>query len=372
MSRRLPPGIDRLPSGRLRARWRDSSGEPRGHVFAKGVGVREAVRWRNAEMAAAHTGTDLVRETPTVAEYAREWAASRPHRPTTARLVSSQIANHIEGTHLGGMRLRQVKPSTVQAWATERSATLSPSTLRQVVKLLRSIYASAVLDRLVATSPVVRVSLPSNERPRIVPLTGAQVRALADAVPLRIRAMVVAQAGLGLRVGELLALRPLDIDYLRRTVRVEWQFAANTTDLSAPKTGRGRRTIPLPTVVAEALAQHVEQFDLADDGSLFANTRGRRFSTQSYGAAFKRAVRALGLPEATSTHDLRHHYASELVARGHDVFTVAEWTGHTTPAEIVKTYGHMKPGGEAATRRAIDDVWSESVTEVSRGDVESV
>ncbi len=72
---------------------------------------------------------------------------------------------------------------------------------------LRSIYTSAVLDRLVASSPVVRVQLPRSERARVVPLTVDQVRALAEAMPARTRAMVLTQAGLGLRVGELLALR---------------------------------------------------------------------------------------------------------------------------------------------------------------------
>ena len=36
--------------------------------------------------------------------------------------------------------------------------------------------------------------------------------------------MIIIQAGLGLRIAELLALRLEDVDFLRRTVRVEWQL----------------------------------------------------------------------------------------------------------------------------------------------------
>jgi integrase len=79
-----------------------------------------------------------------------------------------------------------------------------------------------------------------------VPLTVEQVRTLAAALPLRNRAMVLAQAGLGLRIGELLALRVEDIDFLRRTARVEYKIAPGERVRCAPKTPTSRRTIPLP------------------------------------------------------------------------------------------------------------------------------
>jgi integrase len=83
-----------------------------------------------------------------------------------------------------------------------------PTTLRQAVGLLRSVYGAAVLDRLVASSPVVRIQPPRHEREPVVSLSVEQVAALARAMPERYRAMVLTQAGLGLRIGELLAPRP--------------------------------------------------------------------------------------------------------------------------------------------------------------------
>jgi integrase len=54
-----------------------------------------------------------------------------------------------------------------------------------------------------------------------VPLSIEQVATLAGAMPERYRTMVLTQAALGLRIGELLALRVEDVDFLRRTVRTE-------------------------------------------------------------------------------------------------------------------------------------------------------
>lgn len=337
-------------------RFRDPDGRQRKKTFSKKG---------DADRFAATVEADKVRglyvdhsDRTTVAEYARAWAAGRPHRPTTARRVSGLIETHIAATALGGRRVPAVRPSEVQAWATDRAQHLAPSTLRSVVSLLRSIYASAVLDRLTVSSPVVRVALPRYERPRVVPLTVEQVRALAEAMPARHRSMVITQAGLGLRIGELLALRVQDVDFLRRTVRVEWQYVAKAKERSEPKTPRSRRTIPLPQVVADALAQHIAAHPPAGDGSLFTTLAGGRLTHHRYGTElFGAAARKAKLPAGTTSHDLRHHFASVLLAAGESVVAVAERLGHEDASLVLSTYGHLMPDSEERTRRAVDEAW---------------
>jgi integrase len=138
---------------------------------------------------------------------------------TTATRVASLISKHIDGTKIGSMRLAAVRPHRCRPGVSDRSQVLSPGTLRLLVALLRSIFAAAVQDRLLPSSPVTRLSMPRSERERIVPLSVAQVQALAQAMPTRSKAMVITQAGLGLRIAELLALPVQDVDLLRRTVR---------------------------------------------------------------------------------------------------------------------------------------------------------
>jgi integrase len=106
-----------------------------------------------------------------------------------------------------------------------------------------------------------------------VPLTVEEVQALADAIPERYRAVIITQAGLGLRVAELLALRISDIDFLRHKVKIEYQLTQNGLDRVPPKTPRSRRTLPLPQVVADALAAHLAEFPPAEDGSVFTTAR---------------------------------------------------------------------------------------------------
>lgn len=234
---------------------------------------------------------------------------------------------------------------------------MAPSTLRLAVSLLRSVCAGAVLDRRITSSPVVRITLPPRDAERVVPLTVEQVRELAAAMPPRNRAMVLAQAGLGLRVGELLALRVDDVDFLRRAVRVECQIARLTQDRQPTKTPRSRRVVPLPQVVADVLARHLAEFGNGTDGSLFATTHGNHYRSDYYDALFRQRVALTTLPAGTSSHDLRHHYASVLLAAGESVVAVAERLGHENAGLVLSTYGHLMPDSEDRTRRAVDDAW---------------
>ncbi len=189
--------VKKRPDGKYRARWRDPDGKEHARHFE---------RKRDADAFLATVEADKLRgqyvdptDKTTVAEYARRWAATRPHNPRTARKVDSVIRNHIEGTSLGSRRLSRVLPSEAQAWVSGRAMVLAPISLQVMVGTVRSIFAAAVLDRLIGVSPFRKVSLPEAVSERIVPLTVAQVRALAAAMPDRCEAMVITQAGLGLR-----------------------------------------------------------------------------------------------------------------------------------------------------------------------------
>lgn len=359
--------LARRPDGRWRARYKDPDGRWRAKHFARKI---DAERFLTTVESSKLRGTYIdPDDRTTVAEYARRWSAARPYRPTTRRRVDDQIRNHIEASALGGRRLAAVLPSDVQAWAADLSTRLAPSTVQLLVNMLKAIYAAAVLDRLVASSPVVRISIPRTDRERIVPLTVEQVQLLAEEVPDRCRAMVLAQAGLGLRIGELLALRQQDIDFLRRTVRVEHQLAERTRQRVDPKTPRSRRTVPLPEFVAAAIAEHIRRYPPLADGTLFYGLNGQPYAHAFYGTrTFKAAVRRLvardgsTFPPDTSTHDLRHHYASVLLAGGESVIAVAERLGHDDATMVLKVYGHLLPDSEDRTRKVVDAAWSRVVS----------
>src|SRR5271166_864971 len=158
-------GVTKRPNGKYRARILGDDGREHAKHFDRKA---DAQRWERDQLAARDRGQFVDPSSRiTLTEFARQWAAARPHRPSTARGIKSLIDNHIALTGLGGRRLAAVRPSEVQAWATGRAAAMAPTRLRQLVSMLRAMYSDAVLDRLVGSNPVVRIKLPSVERERI-------------------------------------------------------------------------------------------------------------------------------------------------------------------------------------------------------------
>jgi integrase len=66
--------------------------------------------------------------------------------------------------------------------------------------------------------------------------------------------------------------------------------------------------------------------------------------------------KAAGLPAGTRFHDLRHFYASSLIAAGLHLKVIQERLGHAAMAETMDTYGPLFPDASEHGRGALDAV----------------
>jgi integrase len=255
-----------------------------------------------------------------VTEYTRQWVSIQPYRPSSRERRESQIRTHLEPSRLGQMRLVKVRHSDVQAFATDLDRRRAAETVRGVMRLVAAIFASAVRDQLIGRSPAQRIVLAPPPVEPVMPLTVQQVASLREAMPKRMQAMVLTQVGLGLRVGELLALRVAEVDFLRREVHIVEQLHPRTRERMPLKTPSSRRTLPLPQMVSESLAAHLAEFGSNDEDYMFTNARGLSYQAHTYQYRLRVQAQRAGLPPVTS-HDLRHSYASWLLlarrVRGH-------------------------------------------------------
>jgi hypothetical protein len=116
----------------------------------------------------------------------------------TARAVEQHLRCHAypvwEGRMLGG-----IKPGDVQKWVTGLTAThhLAASTARTVYNTVNAVFSAAVRDRMIPRNPCTGVKLPAVPRKRVVPLSVAQVRNLADQIAPPYKALVLLAAGTG-------------------------------------------------------------------------------------------------------------------------------------------------------------------------------
>lgn len=312
----------------------------------------------------------------TFREYAEEWRASRPHRGTTAAQCESRLRLHVY-PFIGSRPLQAIRPSEVQAMITNRADVLAASSLENVALWVRTIFRAAVDDRLITVSPAAKLALPA--RPHRAPAEAmnlAYVDKLASNLPARLSATVAVGVGAGLRAGEVLGLTLDRVDFLRRELRVDRQLVTPQKGqpfLGPPKTRAGVRTIPLPDLVVEALAVHVashppKQVELVERSArgdstvevklLFTSSTGRPLRRGHWGETWASAWTAAGLEGRAEFHRLRHTYASMLIAAGCSVKVVQARLGHATAQETLDTYGHMWPGDDDRTRKAVDETFA--------------
>ncbi len=67
----------------------------------------------------------------------------------------------------------------------------------------------------------------------------------------------------------------------------------------------------------------------------------------------------------STLHDLRHYYASGLIAAGCDVVTVQHALGHSSPTITLNTYSHLWPKAEDRTRNAAEGLMAAANAEVA-------
>ncbi|GAA2348781.1 site-specific integrase [Saccharopolyspora halophila] len=356
--------VKRRPNGKWRARYRDEAGKEHSRHFGKKV---EAERWLREVEASIVTGQYVAPDAGkiTVRQYAASWEAQQVGGAAAARIVDNALRLHVL-PELGDKPMRAVRRSHVQTLVKGLSDELAPGTVRNVYDVTAKLFAAAVYDRVIPTTPCERITLPKVSDVEVVPPTVEQVHRLAGAVDERYRAAVSMLAGSGLRIGELLGLRVSDVDFLRRTVRVERQ-RLQSGKLAPPKTDKSVRTVPLGQVVVDELAAHLAAFPSGEwlftdhGGDPVPYWRWKRVWAAGLDRAFRTRDTSTGEVRVTdeagaemTSHDLRHFYASALIAGGASVKQVQTVLGHSSAAITLRVYSHLWPGDEDRTRSIID------------------
>lgn len=345
--------IDKTPSGRWKARWRVADGSQRSKTFDKKFDAQQFLKAVDRDvMLGVHI--DHRKGNIDFVKYAEEWRRMQQHRPSTRESVDSSLRNHVY-PHFSGRQLNSIRTSEVQAWVAGLNERLSPSTVRKIAGHVSAIFRSAKADRLIVESPAEALRLPKTESRLITPLSLEQVDAIADAIDPKYRALVHLMAGSGLRPGEAFGLSLDRVNWLRKEIMVDRQIgtAEGNTSFRPLKTASSNRVVPITVTVIDELTAHLKEFGAGYHNLLFCGTNGAPIRRNRFGEVWRRTMSGLDF-ECSGPHQLRHHYASVLIAQGCSVKIVQSCLGHATASETLDTYSHLWPNSQDETRRALD------------------
>ena len=204
----------------------------------------------------------------------------------------------------GSMRVSDIRRADIQRYVTNRCGEISPGSVAREMNNLKRFFSLCVDWELVVLNPASGVKAPRVPAGRVRYLHPGELRALLTACPEWLRPIVGLAVAAGMRRGEILGLRWLDVDLLGHRIL-----------LPQTKNGEGR------IVYLNQLALKVFAGQMTDEvkptGHVFAHA-----SAEQVSMAFVRATKAAKI-EDFRFHDLRHTAASWL--RGISICPRCSW-----------------------------------------------
>lgn len=293
--------------------------------------------------------------TGTLREYAEAWLEARDIRVKT-HYQYRMLLDQLILPPLGNVPLDKLSAPTVRNWY--GSLPKDKQTWRaHAYSLLRAIYATAVEDEIVPTSPCkIRGAGQSKKQHQTRIATLEELEVIVAEVPSKYRLLILLAAWCGLRFGELTELRRGDVHMGKQVLRVHRAVTRVGSEyhVGPPKTEAGKRDVTIPPhlmpVIQYHLANHVEP---AFDALLFPNTTGGHLCTSSLNKVWYPARRLAGR-EDLHFHDLRHTGATLAAATGATLADLMHRLGHATPNAAMR-YQHAAQDRDKAIAEALSE-----------------
>jgi integrase len=229
---------------------------------------------------------------------------------------------------------------------------LAPASVKLIIGDVRRVYNKMIeWDLYAGQNPMAKVKMPKVDNARDRFLTPDEAQTLLAAVKKRSllwHDISLTSLHTGMRLSEVLALRPQDVDLQNRLIH--------------PDGKTGKRSIPMNDILFEALSCVVE----AKQGAalLFPSRNGEQLSADAANNSFKRAVAdaKLNPPDVDRRHKvvfhtLRHTYCSWLATEGVPLYVIGEMVGHSS-MEMTKRYSHLCPDKRNQTVNVVQSMFA--------------
>ncbi len=228
--------------------------------------------------------------------------------------------------YFGHFRLNEISPRLIYEYKVKRHQDgVAPKTVNNELGISHAMNLAMKEWEWVDSNPVSRVTKERVHNEIIRWLTFGEERCLLDASPKWLREIIIFALNTGLRREELIDLTWDRIDIANRTFTILEQK------------NRGKDTLPLNEKAMGILIKRNAVISTRNK-YVFYNKNGNRFDPNSLSRSFRVMVKKAGI-EKFRYHDLRHTFATRLIHRGVDIYTVQR-LGRWKSIQMVMRYAH--------------------------------
>ncbi len=315
--------------------------------------------------------TFVVPSTETLKEYLDYWIKQKKSgwSPTTLYGYKSIIKNHIV-PQLGSIELSKLKPLHIQEFYTDRLTFLSATTVLHHHRLLRKALNDAKGWQMIKINPADHVEAPKPKKYKAKVLNVDEIKPLLKALnndPLEVPVLLT--LFLGMRRGELLALKWSDVDYKNKTITIQENLVrggetGNELFLKEPKSEDGTRTIPISDNILALLKKHkIRQNEnklkfgkyYKKSDYMFTRETGDLINPAVFSREFKEFLEKNNLKKIR-LHDLRHTSATLMLQSKVPAKTASERLGHSNIHITLDLYSHVLKDMKKEVSDVLDDI----------------
>ena len=239
-------------------------------------------------------------------------------------------------------KLAAIRRADVQKYITHRSGEVSPASIVKELNVLKHLLGLAVEWELIRANPAHGVKSPKVAPGRVRYLQPTELRAVLRACPEWLRPIAGLAVATGMRRGEILGLRWLDVDSKGGRIM-----------LPQTKNGDGAHRVPEQAGATGARFRCPAKMPSQPIWFSLANPSHRRMSLWLFCGL---AVRSKSLISASTI--LRHTAASWMRMNGADIHTVALILGHKD-LRMAARYQHLSPAFLSDAVMLLDGAFAE-------------
>lgn len=255
----------------------------------------------------------------------------------------------IEEHKIGHMNIDEITEEIVQDFLNEHKY-LSNSYIKQLHSQLNQAFKYAKKNKYIKDNPLEDILKPksNNQTKKVKALTIEQQKLLTktllnnDIEKTKYKNAFLMQLYMGLRIGEILALFPSEIDLknnmllINRTLTKDKQGKVIMGDTT--KTYAGKRELPIPNFLKGVFKEQLKIAEKNETDLLFTEKKGFVNPT-NVNARLKVVLKNIGLNEEEySTHSLRHSYGTRCIEAGMPPVVLQRLLGHTDIRITLNTY----------------------------------
>ena len=279
-------------------------------------------------------------------------------KESTFAAYSNIVVNHLL-PKFGEMKLEHITEEIIQDYVfdllkygrLDGSGGLGERASKDIVIVLKNTLRDAMRAKLIKTT-VFEIRFPSyNSQSKIKVLSPTEQKQLCNAIDLNLTtksAGILLSLHTGMRIGEVCALRWMDVDMEDRMIHVNHTLqrvykkdlsgtGKSKLLLSTPKTKTSRRSIP----ISKSLYTVMKGLSPSSPNMFFLSGSEKIIEVRTFRTFFETFLMKNGF-EKFNFHILRHTFATRCIEAGADCKTVSELLRHATVNMTLNLYVHPR------------------------------